>query len=136
MTFEEQINLCADKVCSAIRDNQIVDLEEIRRVIKTNMSLTMESMFYSEDQALADQQMRLLRERDNEPKAYRRAQLNIKIQEIAQKRKAVRMKIGKMHDEHQLLLLKKFVTERFGNEVLTEFYALHPFKPTTKIKNP
>lgn len=136
MTFEEQINLCADKVCSAIRDNQIVDLEEIRRVIKTNMSLTMESMFYSEDQALADQQMRLLRERDNEPTAYRRAQLNIKIQEIAQKRKAVRMKIGKMHDEHQLLLLKKFVTERFGNEVLTEFYALHPFKPTTKIKNP
>lgn len=136
MTFEEQINLCADKVCSAIRDNQIVDLEEIRRVIKTNMSLTMESMFYSEDQALADQQMRLLRERDNEPTAYRRAQLNIKIQEIAQKRKAVRMKIGKMHDEHQLLLLKKFVTERFGNEVLTEFYALHPFKQTTKIKNP
>ena len=136
MTFEEQINLCADKVCAAIRDNQIVDLEEIRRVIKTNMSLTMESMFYSEDQALADQQMRLLRERDNEPTAYRRAQLNIKIQEIAQKRKAVRMKIGKMHDEHQLLLLKKFVTERFGNEVLTEFYALHPFKPTTKIKNP
>lgn len=136
MTFEEQINFCADKVCSAIRDNQIVDLEEIRRVIKTNMSLTMESMFYSEDQALADQQMRLLRERDNEPTAYRRAQLNIKIQEIAQKRKAVRMKIGKIHDEHQLLLLKKFVTERFGIEVLTEFYALHPFKPTTKIKNP
>ena len=137
MTFEEQINLCADKVCAAIRDNKMVDLDDIRRIIRTNMILTMEGMFYSEDQKLADDQMRLIRERDlNATTSRRRAELNIRIQDIAQKRQAVRMKIGKMHDENQLLLLKKFVTERFGNEVLTEFYALHPFKPTTKIKNP
>ena len=136
MTFEQQIDLCADKVCAAIRDNKMVDLDDIRRIIKTNMTLTMESMFYSEDQALADQQMRLLRERDNTPLAHRRSQLNIQIQEIAQKRKAVRMKVGKMHDENQLILLKKFVTERYGPEVIKEFYELHPFRQCVKIKNP
>jgi hypothetical protein len=137
MTFEEQINLCADKVCAAIRDNKMVDLDDIHRIIRTNMILTMEGMFYSEDQKLADDQMRLIRERDlNATTSRRRAELNIKIQEIAQKRKAVRMKIGKMHDEDQYLLLKKFIIERFGREVLDEFFALHPAKQLAKIKNP
>lgn len=39
MTFEQQIDLCADKVCAAIRDNKLVDLDDIRRAVIIRKSI-------------------------------------------------------------------------------------------------
>lgn len=134
--INEQIDYIASRICERIRDSRSLDLEDIKHFTKTIMTIGLSEVLRNEESQLAEEQRKLMAESSNPmTTSTRRRQINVRLQELGDKRKSLRYQTSKMENEDKYHRLRKFIKEKGHEELLPEFdNSCSQSRPFTKLK--
>lgn len=136
MNIEQFIDTCTERVIACITESKILDLDSIRRSVRAELSIGLNDVLRNEETELSYKQRKLMLELENWAiTRERKRQINIEIQQIADKRKSLRFQASKLTNHQHYTQLRIFLKEHGQSDLLSDFdNTIGRTEPFSKIK--
>lgn len=121
MDIKQYVDTCAENICEYIRDTKVLDMGELKSMIKICISYDFVKVLDDERQTLREIRARIIEEMKSSPRSQQ-PMFEAKLAKIKRKDVKLAHVRTEMQAEARYTSLKQFVRERYGERVLQEYY--------------